>query len=176
VVFYLVFPALFIRVVLGERLSDYGLRLKGAFKDYQLYLMMFAVMVPLVIAVSYAPSFQAKYPFYKPKPGEPLYPHFWQWEFFYLLQFFGLEFFFRGFLVHGTKRRFGYYSIFVMVIPYCMIHFTKPLAEALAAVVAGFILGTLSLKSRSIIPGVLIHYGVAITMDLAALWQKGMLG
>jgi uncharacterized protein len=175
VIFYFVFPALMVRFVLGERLADYGLRLKGAFKDYHLYLMMFALMVPLVFVVSYSSSFQAKYPFYKLQPGEPLYPRFWQWEFFYLLQFFALEFFFRGFMVHGTKQRFGYYSVFVMVIPYCMIHFTKPLPEAIAAIIAGVVLGTLSLKSGSILPGAFIHYGVAITMDLAALWQKGML-
>ena len=45
--------------------------------------------------------------------------------------------------------------------------------ETIGAVFAGIILGALSLKSRSIWLGVAIHYSVAITMDLAALWQKG---
>jgi membrane protease YdiL (CAAX protease family) len=136
---------------------------------------MFVVMLPTVLVVSGAASFQARYPFYQMAPGEPLAPFFWQWEFFYFLQFFSLEFFFRGFMVHGLKHRFGYYTVFVMCVPYCMIHFHKPLPEALAAIIAGVILGTLSLKSRSILLGVAIHYSVAITMDLAALWRKGLL-
>jgi membrane protease YdiL (CAAX protease family) len=97
------------------------------------------------------------------------------WEALYLLQFISLEFFFRGFMVHGMKHRFGIYSVLVMTIPYCMIHFGKPLPETIAAIVAGIVLGTLSLKSRSILLGVCIHYSVGLMMDLAALWQKGLL-
>ena len=62
-----------------------------------------------------------------------------------------------------------------MTIPYCMIHFGKPMPEAIAAILAGIILGTLSLKSKNIWLGVLIHCSVALTMDLCSLWQKGML-
>lgn len=176
VCFYFILPALFVRLILRQPLSSYGLRWRGAFKDYHLYFLMFVVMLPTVLFVSGAASFQARYPFYQMEPGEALAPFFWQWEFFYFLQFFSLEFFFRGFMVHGLKHRFGYYSVFVMSVPYCMIHFHKPLPEALAAIVAGVVLGTLSLKSRSILLGVAIHYSVAITMDLAALWRKGLLG
>lgn len=175
VVFYFVVPASFIRLALREPLSDYGLRLRGAFNDYGLYLLMFVVMLPVVLLVSGAAGFQAKYPFYHLERGESLLPYFWQWEVFYFLQFFALEFFFRGFMLHGLKHRFGYYAVFVMTMPYCMIHFRKPFLEALAAIIAGVVLGTLSLKSRSILPGVAIHYSVAIVMDLAALWRKGLL-
>ena len=76
-------------------------------------------------------------------------------------------------MLHGIKKRFGFYSIWIMMIPYMMIHFQKPMPETIGAIFAGIILGTLSLKSRSIWLGVAIHYSVAITMDLAALWQKG---
>jgi len=60
-----------------------------------------------------------------------------------------------------------------MSIPYCMIHFGKPFPETMAAIIAGIVLGTLSLKSRTIWMGVMIHYSVALTMDISALWQKG---
>ncbi len=78
-------------------------------------------------------------------------------------------------MIHGTKQVFGFYSVFVMTIPYCMIHFGKPMPETIAAIVAGIVLGVLSLKSRSIWMGVAIHYSVAITMDLCSLYQKGVL-
>ena len=130
------------------------------------------IMLPLIILVSYSESFQNKYPFYNPH-NESLYPNFIIWQCFYFLQFFALEFFFRGFMVHGFKKQFGYYSIFIMMIPYCMIHFQKPMPETIGAILAGIVLGSLSLKSKSIWLGVAIHYSVAITMDIAALWQKG---
>lgn len=170
--FYFVVPVLVIKFLFKENLSDYGLKWKGAFKDYWLYIVMLCVMVPLVAFFSTTASFQARYPFYNLFPGEKLYPNFWIWEAMYFLQFFSLEFFFRGFMTHGLKHRFGYYSVFVMTIPYCMIHFGKPLPETIAAIAAGIILGTLSLKSRSILLGVCIHYSVGLMMDLAALWQK----
>ncbi|MBK6986723.1 MAG: CPBP family intramembrane metalloprotease [Bacteroidetes bacterium] len=172
--FYILPPVLLITFVFKEKLADYGLSFKGAFKDYKLYVLMLLVMIPLVLYFSRTASFQARYPFYNLKNGEGFYPNFIIWELFYFIQFFALEFF-RGFMVHGTKQRFGFYSIFVMMIPYCMIHFGKPMPETIAAIVAGIVLGILSLKSKSIWMGVAIHCTVAITMDICALWQKGMI-
>ncbi|HEX8515806.1 MAG TPA: CPBP family intramembrane glutamic endopeptidase [Bacteroidia bacterium] len=174
IVFYLIVPLIMIKLVFRERLSGYGLKLRGAFKDYKLYVYMLCVMIPLVIYFSSTESFQQRYPFYDVRKGDALYPNFIIWEVFYFLQFFALEFFFRGFMLHGTKQRFGYYSVLVMTIPYCMIHFGKPLPETVAAIIAGLVLGTLSLKSKSIWLGVAIHYSVAITMDLCAMYQKGL--
>ncbi len=97
------------------------------------------------------------------------------WWALYALQFVALEFFFRGFMVHGLKWRLGYAAIFVMVVPYNMIHFGKPLAEAIGAILGGVTLGTLSLKTRSVWWGAALHIAVAATMDLLALWHKGLL-
>ncbi len=169
---YFIFPVLLIKLFFKEQLSNYGLSFKGIFKSYKLYIIFFLFMLPLVILVSFSESFQLKYPFYNPS-GESLWPNFFIWQCLYFVQFFALEFFFRGFMLHGTKNKFGFYSIFIMMIPYCMIHFEKPMPETIAAIIAGLVLGTLSLKSKSIWLGVLIHYSVAITMDLAALYQKG---
>lgn len=173
--FYCLPPFILIKFVFKEKFADYGLSLKGAFKDYKIYLVLLGVVIPLALFVSRTQSFQDHYPFYGVSKGESFYPNLFIWEIIYFLQFFALEFFFRGFMLHGTKQRFGYYSVFVMTIPYCMIHFGKPLPETLAAIIAGIVLGTLSLKNRSIWLGVAIHYSVAITMDLCSLWQKGLL-
>ncbi len=173
--FYIVPPFILIKFVFKENFSAYGLSIKGAFKDYRIYVIMLCVMIPLVLFFSHTQSFQERYPFYDLKQGEALYPNLFIWEIVYFIQFFALEFFFRGFMLHGTKQQFGYYSVFVMTIPYCMIHFGKPFPETLAAIIAGVILGTLSLKSRSIWLGVAIHFSVAITMDICSLWQKGLL-
>ena len=172
VLFYGIVPLIIIKFVFKDKFSNYGLSIKGALKDYKIYLLLIGIMLPIVITASFTESFQHKYPFYKLQEGEGLFPRFFIWECLYLLQFFAVEFFFRGFMLHGNKQRFGFYSILVMTIPYCMIHFGKPLPETLAAIVAGLVLGVLSLKSNSIWLGVAIHFSVAITMDFCSLWQK----
>ena len=82
-----------------------------------------------------------------------------------------MEFFFRGWWLKAGKRAMGSHAIFVMVVPYVMIHFGKPMIETVGAVIAGVVLGTLAMKTRSIWSGFLIHVSVAISMDLAALLQ-----
>ena len=172
---YIFIPIFTIKFFFKDSLKKYGLSFKNSLKDYKIYLLLIALIIPIVFAVSYTKSFQATYPFYKLKHNEPIDIKFLIWELEYLAHFFAVEFFFRGFIIHGLKHRFGYYSVFVLIIPYCMIHFSKPMPETIAAIIAGFILGTLSLKSRNIYLGFFIHCSVAITMDLCALWQKGLL-
>src|SRR5439155_23413116 len=132
--------------------------------------------VPLVALCSGAERFQDVYPFYRIHSRDQVGAEFVRWEVLYALQFVALEFFFRGFIVHGTKHRFGAYAVFVMVIPYCMIHYHKPMPEAFASIVAGVGLGLVSLVTRSIWPGAALHIMVALGMDLSCLVRKGMIG
>jgi membrane protease YdiL (CAAX protease family) len=173
VVTYFVIPAFIVRFVFREKLADYGFKLRGAFADGWIYIAFFAVVGSLVLVVSRNREFQQTYPFYHPGLHENLWPHFWRWELLYALQFLALEFFFRGFMVHGLRRRLGSGAIPAMMVPYCMIHFQKPLPETLAAIVAGLVLGFMSLRTRSIILGAVIHIGVALSMDFASLWRQG---
>ena len=53
-----------------------------------------------------------------------------------------------------------------------MIHFGKPMPETFAAIIAGFALGFLALRSRSFLWGVFLHFAVAITMDVFALGRE----
>jgi membrane protease YdiL (CAAX protease family) len=167
---YVILPGFIVLAVFRQPLGDYGFKLRGAFKDGWVYPVFFAVMAPLIL------HFQRTYPFYRIAQGEPLWPWFWMWEGLYALQFLGLEFFFRGFLVHGLRHRFGPYAIPVMTIPYCMIHFAKPLPETFGAIVAGLVLGFMSLKTRSVILGAAIHVSVALSMDFTSLWRRGFFG
>ncbi len=170
IAFYVVIPGLVIRVVLKRNLSDFGLNLKEFRKHLPIYALFFAPVAILVLVVAAAPDFQAKYPFYR-QPKGPL--DLVAWEFLYMGQFFALEFFFRGFLVHGLKRRLGSLAAFAMVAPYVMIHFGKPLYETIGAVIAGSVLGVLSLRTGSIAGGVAIHCAVAVMMDMAAMAHRG---
>jgi membrane protease YdiL (CAAX protease family) len=126
-------------------------------------------MIPLVFVFSQTDSFQNKYPFYKISSDKIFSAKFLIWEVVYCSQFFCLEFFFRGFMVSALKNRFGIFSIFIMTIPYCMIHFGKPLPETIGSVFAGLALGYLSYTGKSILPGFLMHITVALTMDFLSL-------
>ena len=174
--FYFVVPAFGIKYVFKKDLSEFGLNLKLEKGFWKLYLQCAAVMLPLVYLVSLTDGFAGKYPFLKIYNGEPYFGSaLLVWELLYFLQFFGLEFFFRGFLVHSLKRSLGLYSIFVMTVPYCMIHFGKPMTESFAAIFAGIFLGWLSYRNNSIWLGLLLHCTVALAMDILALHHKGLL-
>ncbi len=172
---YILLPWLAVRFVLRERFSDFGLSTAGLGTGWRPYAWLLGLSVPFVVAASFLPTFQAKYPFYDLSPGEPLWPWFLLWWGIYALQFLGVELFFRGFMVHGLASRFGVGAVFAMVVPYVMIHFTKPLFEALAALVGGTVLGFLSLKTGSIWWGVAVHVAIAALMDVLALVHAGIL-
>ncbi|MGB7203801.1 MAG: CPBP family intramembrane glutamic endopeptidase [Pyrinomonadaceae bacterium] len=174
--FYFVVPALFVKFVQKRRLSEIGFNFKIEKGFTKLLLQCTAIMLPLVYLMSLTSGFAAKYPFLKVYNGDPyLSSTLLVWELAYFLQFFGLEFFFRGFLVHSLKPQLGLYSIVVMTVPYTMIHFQKPMAETFAAIVAGIFLGWLSLKNGNIWLGLVLHCTVAFSMDILALWNKGLL-
>ena len=172
---YTVIPILVLKLVLRERLRDYGLKVRGIHKSWPVYAAFVAVMVPIVAVMSGTERFQEAYPFYRVRTREDVGLGFLTWELFYAMQFVALEFFFRGFLVHGTKHRFGVYSTFAMMVPYCMIHFGKPLPEATASIIAGIALGFVSLATRSIWLGAALHISVAWSMDFATLARRGLL-
>ena len=169
---YVVIPTLITKFIFREGVLQYGLKLKGITTHLWIYVTLFLMVLPFVVIASFGPAFQRTYPFYAAPPGG--WALFMTFELFYLIQFLYLEFFFRGYVIFNLEKTFGYYSVFIMAVPYCMIHFHKPILEALAAILAGIILGTLALRTRSIWYGVLIHMSVAITMDVLALFQKGL--
>lgn len=174
--FYFVLPAAVIRFSWRERLSDYGLNFRIERDFAKLLAAAVALMLPLVYMMSLTEGFAAKYPFLHIYSNEPyLGRTLLVWELIYFVQFFGLEFFFRGFLVHSLKPSLGLYSIFAMTVPYCMIHFGKPPAETMAAIVAGVFLGWLSYNNGNIWLGLVLHCAVAFSMDIFALYTKGLL-
>ena len=164
---YVILPMIAILCMPGERLRDYHISLRGFLKHLWIYAVMFAAIFPLVILASRTETFLHTYPFYRMANRSQF--DLWTWEALYAVQFMALEFFFRGFLLQGLRRVMGANAIFVMIVPYCMIHYGKPMAETFGAIGAGLILGTLAMRTRSIWGGVLIHIGVATTMDVLAL-------
>jgi membrane protease YdiL (CAAX protease family) len=169
---YVVIPLLALPLLPGVSLRDLGLSFRGLTSHLWIYVVLFSPVLLAVVMVSFRADFSSYYPFYHRAQG---LSDLLLWELLYFAQFVALEFFFRGFMLHPLRRSMGAYSICFMVVPYCMIHFGKPFLECFGAVIAGVVLGTLSLRTRSIWCGALIHISVALTMDFAALLQTGRL-
>lgn len=169
---YVAIPAVVVQQVFGLSLAETYLAPREYLKHLPVYALLFAPVGLLVLLVARAPEFQHQYPFFTSHvgPGAQI-----AWEIGYGLQFFALEFFFRGFILRGLAAEMGASAVLAMAIPYCMIHFGKPLPECLGSIIAGIVLGTLAMDTRSIWGGVTIHVAVAWLMDGAALLQKAKL-
>lgn len=166
---YFLMPAILIWSTRG-RLRDNGLETKGFSEHAWIYAIGYYWVFVCVVIVSHTHEFSSYYPFYRPYAHRSWFD-FFSWELLYALQFFSLEFFFRGWWLKSMKPAIGSYAIFAMVVPYCMIHYGKPFAETMGAILAGVFLGTLAMKTRSIWSGFLIHVSVAVSMDVASLLQ-----
>ncbi len=164
---FFVLPAMALRLS-GQRVREQGL---GPIAVRQLapYGVLFALVLPGIVFASMRPEFVRYYPFYRHAGRSWL--DLVGWELLYALHFVALEFFFRGWWLTQLRPRFGSAAVYVAMVPYCMIHFTKPLLEVVAAIPAGIVLGVLAMRARSIWGGALVHVAVAWSMDALALTQ-----
>lgn len=156
-----------------DSLLDLGLRTKGFFDHAWIYGLFLAVVLPAMLIVARQDDFGTYYPFYKQSSRS--WFDFLCWEGMYFVQFFALEMFFRGFWLGVLRRSLGSGAIFVMAVPYCMIHYGKPYLEANGAIIAGIALGSLSMKTKSIYQGFLVHITVAGLMDWLSLSRRDAL-
>ncbi|MEO8185310.1 MAG: CPBP family intramembrane glutamic endopeptidase [Deltaproteobacteria bacterium] len=154
----------------SDSLLDMGLRGRGFLKHLWIYGVCLAIVIPVLLIVAHQPDFGSYYPFYKQSSRSVF--DFLAWEAMYWVQFFSLELFFRGWMVGALRRTLGSSAIFVMAVPYCMIHYGKPYLEAHGAIVAGVVLGSLAMRTRSIYAGFLLHISVAVGMDLLSLYKR----
>jgi len=135
------------------------------------YLLMLVCMIPLIAAASTQPDFLAMYP--KLKSVMHLAEHTrlsWfhklLFELSYGSDFFGIEIFFRGFLILAFVRWAGMDAILPMTCFYCTIHFGKPLGECISSYFGGLLLGIVVYNTRSIYGGLIVHLGIAWLMEI----------
>jgi membrane protease YdiL (CAAX protease family) len=171
-----VVPALVIKFVFHQRLADYGVRL-GEPRIWGRYLLGFAaLMIPVIILASRLPSLRDYYPMYEYArigrfPGASA-GWFALSSLGWLVYFFSWEFFFRGWMLNLLLPRYGGIAIVVQTIPFTLMHFPKPEAEAISAIVAGVALGIMAYRGKSMIGTWLLHWGVAFLMDLlVVVWR-----
>ena len=161
-------PVLVAQFGTKERLKDYGFQLGDQKLGWSITGAAWFLMIPVVIlAVIVYPPFVAKYPLSKVVASS--WQAFLPYQLAYGVYMFSWEFFFRGFMLFGLERKFGNYTLLIQTIPFAVMHYSKPLPEAIGSVIAGVLLGILALETRSFIYGAAIHWLVAMTMDVVVV-------
>ncbi|NBP70611.1 MAG: CPBP family intramembrane metalloprotease [Cytophagia bacterium] len=134
-------------------------------------------MLPLLLSASFLESFQRQYPMYKSNNAYlllnvPEWVTALTYEIAYGLDFITVELLFRGFLVIGMIKILGRNAIVPMAVIYCMLHFGKPMGEAISSIFGGYILGVVAYETRSVWGGIIVHMGIAWLMEIIAYGQK----
>ncbi|MEE9349327.1 MAG: CPBP family intramembrane glutamic endopeptidase [Flavobacteriaceae bacterium] len=143
------------------------------------YWIMLLLMVPLLILASYQPDFLREYPHYKRAGGSlivkyfdfPKYAVVGIYELSYAFSFFIVEIIFRGYFIFALVKYLGKDVVLPMAVTYCVLHFGKPLGEAISSFFGGYLLGVIALKTHNIYGGIVIHIGIALLMELFAFIQ-----
>lgn len=173
VIGYVLIPFFVIKYQLKTSFVDMGWRFGDTLKHWRGYALLLGIILFFIFLVSFRPDFLAHYPFYKLSSRS--WFDFIAWEILYLIQFISLEFFFRGFMINALRPAMGANAVWIMCVPYMMIHLPKLWLEATGAILFGLFLGILALQSRSIWGGFFVHAGVAIGMDVTSLLRQGKL-
>ena len=173
VIGYVLLPFCVLRWLIKASFIDMGWRWNETHRHWLGYVLLLSPILFFISLVSQRADFLHHYPFYE-LAGRSWFDLL-AWEALYLTQFLCLEFFFRGFFIQALRPAMGANAIWVMCVPYLMIHFPKLWLEATGAILFGLFLGILALRSRSIWGGFFVHAGVALTMDFASLIQQDKL-
>ena len=147
--------------------------------DIRPYFQMLLIMLPILVTVSFLPSFQRQYPMYRASDAHilmniPEWMTIAIYEFAYGFDFITVEFLFRGFMVIGLAQFLGRHAVLSMAVIYCFLHIGKPLGEAVSSIFGGYLLGIIAYETRSIWGGVIVHVGIAWMMELIGFGQKLM--
>jgi hypothetical protein len=145
--------------------------------DVRPYFQMLLIMLPILVTVSFLPSFQKQYPMYRTSDAHilmdiPEWLTIAIYEFAYGFDFITVEFLFRGFMVIGLAQFLGRHAVLAMAVIYCFLHTGKPLGEAISSVFGGYLLGVLAKETRSIRGGDIVHAGIAWMMEVIGFAQK----
>lgn len=165
-----IIPLIFIKTRLKLPLSDFGFGL-GDFKFGLKFILITIplLVVPLIFLSSKMPDIQREYPLAK-----LLHTHheliFWYETAYILFYYIAWEFFFRGFLLFGLKKRFGAMNaILIQTISSCLIHLGKPDGEIIGSIIIGIIFGALALRTRSFWYVLILHAAIGVLTDIFIL-------
>lgn len=170
-VFIVLMLCLFRKLTEG-RFGLFGL--KRSSKYLRVYGVIYVLLLPMFLIVSFTPQFLSFYPkmhidFYDGAMGWERWRLIALFELFYANDFIGVEGMFRGALVIGLARWLGCRAVLPMALTYMCIHLGKPDLELCSSVIGGYILGVLAWRTRHLWGGIIIHLGIALFFEVVGI-------
>lgn len=174
-----VIPALIVKFVFRENLSDYGLSLGLWSRTRNLILMVFPLVVVSMYFSGKSAVYLGTYP-YNPwilggystmQDGWAFMTiYFAMYAIFYYLSW---EFFFRGFIQIGTESTVGCFNaVLIGTLISTAVHFgPHPMSETLGAIVGGIAWGFFVYRTRSIFASWVMHASLGIFLDFFLLYH-----
>jgi membrane protease YdiL (CAAX protease family) len=159
-----VVPALMVKLVFSQRLSDYGVQLGQRASTLRWVLIGAPVFVLLGYLSANDPAVAAEYPINSNAGISP--PAFALHACAYALFYMGWEFYFRGFLQFGLRDSLGAVNaLWVQVLASVLLHIGKPDAEIFGAILGGILWGLVAYQTRSLLAGLSQHFLLGISLD-----------
>ncbi len=157
-------PVIILRLGFRRKWEEMGLGLG----DWKFASVVAGLYVPIVLigtwVLSASPDFQAQYPHLAEAKTD--WSVFFIYESLFVFYWIGWEYLWRGFVLFGTAHRFGIYAILIQALPFAILHYQKPLPEAMLSIVGGIALGALVWRTRSFWIAVPIHALQMFSLDL----------
>ena len=157
-IYYLLVPLAAGLLLFRHKPWQYGIRIGRWRSSIVLIVVCLAAMAPILYEASTMPEFRS---YYRMDAVD--------WSDLLLntaLLMFAWEFLFRGYMLFGLEESIGKSAIFVQTIPFVLLHLGKPFLETLLCIPGGFVLGYVAYRTRSVLPCVIIHFGMYVMMIL----------
>jgi membrane protease YdiL (CAAX protease family) len=163
ILLYFVIPMLIVVLVFRQKPTEFGFTLGDWKAGIILTLGGIILIAPILWLVGRGDVRMQDY--YKTLfPGLP-------WN--TLLDLFGWEFFFRGWLLFGLARKFGSEAIWLQAVPFALAHIGKPEIETLSTIFGGFAFGWVAWRTKSFIYPLLIHWFVSSFTIIVVVGRLG---
>lgn len=155
IVLFFVIPII-ILILSKERIKDYGMDL-GDIQKSITYAVLFSILSIIIvsIAVDKIPALKLYYQQYRISL-----------EFIIkiVLYMIAWEFLFRGFLLFGLGKRFGFVAAnCIQTFLFFLAHIGKPYLEVISTLFTGLLFGYITIRTKSVWPMIAIHLSIIIT-------------
>lgn len=161
-ILYLVVPVLVVIVIFRQKPSDYGFRIGNWRLGLLLAGMGMAAAAPLLWLAAHNPQMRDYY-------GQQALGLPWNT----MINLFGWEYLFRGFLLSTYTRKFGAEALWMQAVPFALAHIGKPEIEVLSTIFGGFVFGWIAYRTRSFLYPFLLHWFVASFTIMVAAGRFG---
>ncbi len=161
------------KILPRRRPEDFGWG-AGTLKGWRDAGIFYLFMLPFILFALFQIDFTRTYPLFS--LGRKSLAMFGIWQAVMLVHMLGWEFLNRGFLLFALEEKMGRWAILATAIPFALLHIGKPELEAYGSFLAAIGLGWVALRARSFIPCAVLHWTVALTVDILAVLRSGGFG